>query len=120
MIERIFTGIPRLVGIKLQGKLHDADYRTFVPAMEAEIAAYGKLRLLAYLEDFEGWDLHAAWDDFAFGVKHYADFERLALVGDSAWEEWMARLCKPFTTAEVRYFSHAAMDEAWAWLREGL
>ena len=27
------------------------------------------------LEDFHGWDLHAAWDDLKFGLKHYSDFE---------------------------------------------
>lgn len=120
MIERIVTGFPRLVAFKLQGILHDDDYRTFVPAIEAELANHGKLRLLAYLEDFEGWDLRAAWDDFSFGLKHYDDFDRFAVVGDRAWEKWMAKLGKAFTAAEVRYFSHADMDQAWAWLREGL
>ena len=84
------------------------------------IAAAGPIRLLARFEDFHGWDLHAAWDDFRFGVQHYADIERIALTGDRAWEQWMAKLCRPFTQAQVRYFDAGQVEAAWTWLREGL
>lgn len=40
------------------------------------------------------------------------------MVGDQKWEEWMARLCKPFTQATVKYFDASEEEAAWAWLRE--
>ncbi|MEJ2553795.1 MAG: STAS/SEC14 domain-containing protein [Gammaproteobacteria bacterium] len=120
MITRLDSDVPNIVGFRLSGKLHDEDYRTFVPALEAALESQGSLRLYAQFEDFHGWDLHASWDDFKFGVKHYADFTRIALVGDKRWEEWMAAFCKPFTRAEVRYFDTRDSAAAWAWLREGL
>lgn len=120
MIELIDSGNPRIAAVRLSGTLHDADYKRFIPALEAALAQGAPIRLFARFEDFHGWDLHAAWDDFAFGVQHYADFARIALVGDKRWEEWMAKLCRPFTRAEVRYFDAAAETEAWDWLREGL
>ncbi|MCG6897872.1 MAG: STAS/SEC14 domain-containing protein [Thiocapsa sp.] len=67
-----------------------------------------------------GGDPHAAWDDFKFGIQHYADFERIAMIGDKRWEEWMARLCKPFTRAAVKYFDVAEADAAGAWVSEGV
>ena len=60
------------------------------------------------------------WDDFQFGVKHYSDLERIAIVRDRKWEEWMAKLCKPFTKASVNYFDVSQTDAAWAWLRGAL
>ena len=117
MIEQMQTDSEKIIAFKLTGKLHDDDYKVFVPTVEAAIAAQGKVRLLAQFEDFHGWDAHAAWDDFKFGVKHYADFERLAFVGDKKWEEWMARLCKPFTQASVKYFDADQVESAWAWVR---
>ncbi len=120
MIETLPTDSPKIMGFKLSGKLHDDDYQSFVPAVETVVTAAGKVRLLAQLEDFHGWDAHAAWDDFKFGLKHYADFERIAIVGDRKWEAWMAQLCKPFTKAKVRYFDASQVDAAWAWLREGV
>jgi hypothetical protein len=44
--------------------------------------------------------------------------ERIALVGEKKWEEWMAKVCKPFTMAKVRYFDASEIDAAWAWVRE--
>lgn len=120
MIETLQTGSPKTIGFKLSGKLHDEDYESFIPTVEAILAAEGKVRLFVELDDFHGWDLHAAWDDLKFGLKHYADFERIAMVGDRKWEKWMAQACKPFTKATVRYFDASQVDQAWAWLREGI
>lgn len=118
MIRQLKTASPKVVAFKLSGKLHDEDYQLFVPAVEKALAEQGRLRLLAQFEDFRGWDGRAAWDDFKFGMKHYADFDRIAVVGDRDWEVWMARLAKPFTKAAVKYFTdpRAAQD----WLQEGL
>ena len=119
MIEQIETGSPRVLAFKLSGKLHDEDYRTFTPVVDAAVAAEGKVRMLAQFENFHGADLHAAWDDLKFGIKHYKDFERLAVVGDTKWEEWMARFSRPFTRAAVKYFDVSEAEAAWAWVREG-
>ncbi len=119
MIETIETGSPKVVGLKLTGKLRDEDYRQFVPTIEAVMTAQGKIRLFVQFEDFHGWDLHAVWDDTKFAFKHYSDFDRIAMVGDRRWEKWMAQVCKPFTKAKVRYFDASQADGAWAWLREG-
>jgi hypothetical protein len=118
MIETIGTGSPKMVGLKLCGKLHDEDYKRFVPTMEAALTAEGKVRLFIQFDDFHGWDLHAAWDDLKFGMRHYSDFERIAMVGDRVWESWMASFCKPFSKAKVKYFDRSEADAAWKWLGE--
>jgi hypothetical protein len=118
MIEQLKTDSPKVLGFRMSGKLHDADYKTFVPAVEAAIDAQGKVRLLALFEDFHGWDLHAVWDDIKFSTKHCNDLERIALVGDRKWEEWMAKVCKPFTMAKIRYFDVSDLAGARAWVAE--
>ena len=75
-----------------------------MPQMESILTAEGKVRLYIQLEDFHGRHLHATWDDLKFGLKHYSDFERIAMVGDRRWEKWMTTVCKPFTKAKVMYF----------------
>ena len=118
MIETIETGSPKVLGLKLCGKLHDEDYKQFVPNWETILTAQGKVRAFVEFEDFQGWDLHAALDDLKFGLKHYSDFERMAMVGDRKWEKWMAGFCKPFTKAKVKYFDKSEVDAAWKWLQE--
>jgi hypothetical protein len=118
MIETIETGAANLIGVKLRGKLHGEDYQRFLPQIETILTDDGKFRMYVEFEDFHGWDLRAAWDDMKFSMRHYSDFERIAMVGDRRWERWMAALCRPFTKAHVRYFDRAATEEAWKWLLE--
>ena len=51
-------------------------------------------------------------------MRHFADIERLAMVGEKKWQKGMATFCKPFTTATIRYFDHADAVEARKWLGE--
>ncbi len=116
MIEPLKCNAPMLLGFRLSGKLHDEDYLGFVPEIDAAVAKYDKVRLLTEFHDFEGWDPDALWNDLQFSTLHGTKIDRIALVGDKSCEAWMARLCKPFTMARVRYFDAAEIDAAWDWL----
>lgn len=118
MIEQLDRSTSHILGFRLSGKLHDADYKHFVPAVDAAIAEHGTVRLLAELHEFHGWDMHALWDDIKFATVHCTTVDRIAIVGETKWEQWMAKVCKPFTMAKVRYFESADVDSAWKWLEE--
>ena len=66
--------------------------------------------------DFHGWNAGALWDDLKFDLKHFSDIERLAIVGDKAWEKGMSVFCRPFTTATIRYFDRSAIEDARQWV----
>jgi len=108
----------KMLVVHVSGKLVKADYEQFVPEVERLIRRHGKLRMLFDMTDFHGWEARAAWEDFKFGIEHFNDIERLALVGEQQWQQIMAILCKPFTKATVRYFDHADAAEARKWLSE--
>lgn len=118
MIDQLQSDRDNVLGFKMSGKLHDDDYKQFVPAVEAAVDAHGKVRLLAQFHDFHGWDMHALWDDIKFSTKHCNDIERIALVGENTWEKWMAQVCKPFTMAKIQYFDVGDIEPAWNWLRD--
>jgi hypothetical protein len=107
----------KLLIIHVSGKLVKADYEQFVPEVDRLVRLHGKLRMLFDMTDFHGWEASAAWEDFKFGIKHFSDIERLAMLGDQKWQHGMALFSKPFTKAEVRYFDHADAAEAEKWLR---
>jgi SpoIIAA-like len=110
----------KIVYVAVSGKLEKEDYEMLVPEMERAIEQHGKINLLFELLDFHGWSVGAAWEDTKFGVKHFNDIERLAIVGENKWEKGMVIFAKPFTTAKVRYFDIAERDEAERWMKEGL
>ena len=105
-----------VLDVHVTGTLAKADYQQFVPDVERLIGRHGKLRILFDMHDFHGWDAGALWEDVKFDLKHFRHIERLAIVGERAWEAGMAVFCRPFTTASVRYFDRARIDEARAWL----
>ena len=118
MIETLPEMPAGTVGLKISGKLHDADYKAFVPQIDDAISRGGTVRILAQFHDFHGWDAHALWDDIAFATDHCAKIKRVALVGERAWERYMAAVCKPFTMAQIRYFDSADLAAAKVWLAE--
>ncbi|WP_291985992.1 STAS/SEC14 domain-containing protein [Candidatus Accumulibacter sp. ACC007] len=108
----------KLLTIRVTGKLIQDDYAEFVPAFERLVQQHGKLRVLFDMTDVHGWELSAAWADSKFAIHHFADIDRLAMMGDKGWQHGMATFCKPFTKAQVRYFDHAKAVEAGKWLDE--
>ncbi|HGX91961.1 MAG TPA: STAS/SEC14 domain-containing protein [Candidatus Tenderia sp.] len=120
MIQKLQPAKGKVISFLVSGKLRDEDYQVFVPEVEALIEREGKVRLLLQFENFHGWDLHAAWDDMVFGIKHQGDIERLAMAGDEPKAARLARLAKPFIAGEVMFFPSDELPAAWDWLLEGL
>lgn len=89
MVE-ILHSEANLVALKLSGKLHDADYKQFMPVIQAA-AEKGKLHLLVEM-----------------------------MIGDKQWQAWMTKICKPFTRAQIQYFDASDAQNAWAWVQDGL
>jgi hypothetical protein len=110
----------KLLHVTLSGKLTEEDYKQFTPEFEQQIQHHGKLRVLVEMKDFHGWEAGALWDDIVLDMKHFNDIERLALVGDKKWEKGMAVFCKPFTSAEVRFFEPHQLNEARQWVTLGM
>ncbi|CAN5803949.1 STAS/SEC14 domain-containing protein [soil metagenome] len=109
----------KILVIHVTGKLVKADYEELVPAFDRLVRQHGKLSVLFDLTGLLGWTAGAAWEDLKFGLAHFADIDRLALLGEKQWQHAMAVFCKPFTNAEVRYFDHTAAAEAHLWVAGG-
>lgn len=105
-----------LVCIKAVGKLTDADYRALIPPLEAIMVEHGSFKLFADLEEFDGWEWLAAWDDFAFGLKHWNNIEKIALIGTARWEELAAKIADKLMPSEVRFFPLAERANALTWI----
>jgi hypothetical protein len=120
MIEVMEESRGKVVGLHVTGKLVEADYGQILPKLEALFREHGKLGVLFYADEgFRGWDMAAAWEDASFGVRHMADFERLAVVGAPDWVNWCVKLSAFLFKGEVRIFPREALEEAWGWVAGG-
>lgn len=109
----------KTIGFRATGKLTDEDYKTvLIPKVEELIKTHGKGRILVIVDsDFKGWDLGAFWDDAKFGMAHRNDFEKMALVGDTKWSDWGAKISKWFVSGEVQHFDMDQLAQAWEWVK---
>jgi hypothetical protein len=108
----------KIVVIQVSGKVVKADYAHFIPEFERVLRQRGKVDVLFDITNLHGWDAGAAWEDLKFDVKHFADIQKLAIVGDKKWHHGVAELFKPFTKATTRYFDHTEVPQARKWLEE--
>lgn len=47
---------------------------------------------------------------------HSEDIEKIAIVGEMKWRDWMLSVMKPFSEATIRYFSLAEKEQAMEWI----
>jgi hypothetical protein len=113
-LEIIAAG--KICHVKVTGKLTKVAYEAFAPMVDDQITEHGSIRILFEMHDFHGWTAGALWEDLKFDFKHWKDIERLAIVGESKWEQGMATFCKPFTRAKIKYFDHSRLDDAEEWI----
>ena len=117
MIAKIDQSHGNTIGVVASGKLTHEDYQWFAPQLEDILTEYGTAKILLDMEDFHGWEPKAAWEDLIFfGFKHNKDIERVAMVGDKDWERWLANASNPFMHAEMKYFEHDQLNDAWHWV----
>jgi SpoIIAA-like len=106
----------KVLEVEVIGELTHADYQSCIGEFERLLHQHGKLRVLYDLVNFHGWEATALWDEIRFDVKHFSNIERMAIIGDKKWENWMAEFTKPFTGAQVRFFDSDQLEFARAWV----
>ena len=115
---RVMDGLPdNVLGVEATGKVTDADYeQVLTPAVEAKIAAHGKIRYVYVLgEEFEGWTLGGMWEDAKLGGGELGNFEKIAVVTD---KDWIRHTVKGFgwmIPGDVKVFAVAELEDAIAW-----
>lgn len=117
----LFIGFRRVNGesilaFRAVGKLTHADYETITPLLDSALAGVKdkSVNALFDITEFEGWQLHAAWDDFKLGLKYSNQFNKIALYGKHPWQSAVAKVGSWFISGEIRYFE--TLPEAQEWL----
>jgi hypothetical protein len=104
---------------RLSGKLTEEDYtNNLIPELERALEKYEKIRLLVQVEYFGGWTEESVREELK-GWPQFSKVERIAIVADDSWDEWMTWMVKitGFITGQsFRFFKAGRIEEAWDWL----
>jgi len=113
------TDDPRVIAMKLTGKLHAEGMTELVERIEAVAATGQKSLLYIDLQTFEGSELGVVREKLANMRTLWTGIERLAYVLDVEWMSKMIGLVDAVTPMHLRAFGHDQDKEARAWLLSG-
>ena len=106
-----------LYRLDVRGILRKSDLSRCEELLAAEICRIGPVRLLFLLEEFEGWEPHADWNDLTFYVAHGDSIERIAIVGPERWRSpALMFAAADLRKAPVEFFPEDAAGDAHTWL----
>ena len=110
---------PRVIAMRITGKLHAESITELVERMEAVSATGEKTLLYIDLATFEGSELAVVKEKLANMRTLWTGIERLAYVLDMEWMSKVIGLIDAVTPMHLRAFSHDQDEEARAWLLSG-
>ncbi len=98
-IQLIEESDGKILVVHVSGKLVTADYTDFVSEFERLVRRTQLPRPVRH-DRFPRLGSRRAVGG-QVRIKHFADIERLAMVGEKKWQRGMATFCKPFTKAAI-------------------
>ena len=57
------------------------------------------------------------WEDTKYGIEHWKQFEKIALVTNEDWVSQSTKLFVPFFPGEVKVYNIDEIDKAEAWVK---
>ena len=105
--------------LRISGILKRSEFGAEESALASHIDNLSTPRLLVILENFEGWERGADWNDLYFYISHGLKISKIAIVAERRWEP----LSLAFAGAGVRrtpvkFFPPDELEQARSWLAE--
>ena len=105
--------------LRISGILKRCEFAAEQSNLARDIDTGAKPRLLIILENFEGWERGADWNDLDFMMSHGAKISKIAIVGEPRWETLaLAFAGAGVRRATVKFFQSNELRQARSWLVE--
>ena len=105
--------------LRISGILKRSEFAVEQAALAGKIDVGAKPRLLVILEDFEGWERGADWNDLDFLISHSGEIAKIAIVAEPRWETLaLAFAGAGIGRCPVKFFAHEELATARTWLAE--
>ena len=106
-----------VITVRLLGKLEPSAYDGVNEEIDNVMSHAEHVRLVLDLREFDGWSgLSALGDHLSLVREHYRVPERIAIVGNKAWQKMAGKIMAKFVNAQIKYFESDDYDGAVAWL----
>jgi hypothetical protein len=117
MSAKIVDTTEGVLTIKFTGKLRQPELAAVQRSARELVEQHGKVRVLAVVEDFLGWEKGGDWGDLSLQMEVDPHIEKMAIVGERRWEELaLIFAAKGLRRFPIEYFQPAELGRARAWL----
>jgi anti-anti-sigma regulatory factor len=105
------------IEIVLRGDLNADEFRQIVHQLESLCAAHPKIRVLFDATELNRYDFSIALQEFDFYKRYRGRVERIALVSDNAFRQFVVKLLDGFVDTELEAYPLKERAEArdWVW-----
>jgi hypothetical protein len=108
-----------IFALRISGILKRSEFGAEQSALARKIDTGSKPRLLIVLENFEGWEPGADWNDFDFLFEYSGEITKIAIVAEPRWEVLaLAFAGAGVRRAPVKFFPPNELEQARSWLAE--
>jgi hypothetical protein len=108
---------PDVLGLEAVGKITHGDYHDILIPEAETLLKQGPLKMLYVIgSDFSFYEMEALWDDGCFGLRHWHDFKKVAVVADVGWIRASIALFRPIFPCEAKLFSLSDLQAAKQWI----
>jgi len=115
-----FHSVDDVIVAQLIGKLEASTYDNIDEKIADAFSRTDHPRLLLDLREFDGWSgLSALGQHLSLVNEHRRKPERVAVVGDKAWQRLAERIMSRFVNAKAKFFDADDYDGAQAWVAQG-
>ena len=105
--------------LRISGILKRSEFAAEQSALARNIDIGAKPRLLVKLENFEGWERGADWNDLDFLISHGGKISKIAIVAEPRWETLaLAFAGAGVRRAPVKFFPPNELEQVRRWLAE--
>jgi hypothetical protein len=105
--------------LRISGILKQSEFGAEQTELARHIDTGSKPRLLVILENFEGWERGADWNDLDFMISYGGKIFKIALVAEPRWETLaLAFAGAGIRRAPVKFFPPNELEQARSWLAE--
>jgi hypothetical protein len=105
--------------LRMSGILMHSEFSAEQDALAGKIEAGANSRVLAILENFDGWERGADWNDIDFLFLYGHKITKIAIVVEPRWETLaLAFAGAGVRRAPVKFFPPSELEQARSWLAE--
>ncbi len=121
MIKELPGSIGPLLAVEIAGKISLEQEKELISKADSIVQTFGKIRVLAVLDEGAGWGLKAGIEDLKWSMTHMKNIEKFAIVSSSAVWKWLVTIDGFFAGiigVGEKHFQPSQIDDAWKWIRE--